>query len=520
MNYKNIFQLSIIIFFTVVSSSFSTSKPFPQHIKYPHCTQPSIPDDKLAQDISEYYYYWKDKYLKPTGSTSGGYYIKTPGTTTSALTVSEAHGYGMMTFALMAGDNPYGDPDAKKIFDGMFKVFEDHPSRYGDHLMAWAFGSDGNGGETFGTNTSAATDGDLDIAYALLLAHTQWGSDGEIDYLSKARLVIEDIKTFEMNEKNHMVMIADNLYWADPNLQESDCPSIYYLSRCSDWMPDHFRPFKEATNDNFWDVAIDTVYSIYNHIIDMYSPNTALTPGFINYSNHAPYAYGNNNENLDFTYDACRVPWRMATDFVHYNKEEPKEIINKTSNWIMSSTNRDPWEIKGSYKLNGDPMVTWGTACFVGPMLTACMADKSSISQNFINDGWDVLTYDKEGYYEDSIKLLCMLLLTGNWWKPELSTTASLFKPSTNENLKLKVTTKSINNGLTVSYTLKNSSPVKFNLYSSNGRKIYSENKDSQKVGYNKLFIAFNNNSLSNGVYYGELVTPNERATLKINILD
>lgn len=519
MKFTKFFILSLLFLLVINSMVHSMNKPFPQNVEYEHCTQPSHAKNTMAQDIYEYYEYWKEKYLTPAGSTIGGYYIKTTGSTSNALTVSEAHGYGMMTFALMAGSSPLGDPNAKNIFDGMFKVFDEHPSRYSDDLMAWAFGSDGNGGETFGTNTSAATDGDLDIAYALLLAHTQWGSKGTINYLEEAIRVINAIKKYEMNEKNGMVMIADNLYWADPNLEESDCPSIFYLSRCSDWMPDHFRAFKEATGDDFWTIAIDTVYSVYNQIINQYSPVTALTPGFVNYSNHSPYAYGNNDENLNFTYDACRVPWRIATDFAHYKESAPKVIIEKISSWIMSSTSNDPWEVKGSYKLNGDPMVTWGTACFTGPMLTACMVDKSSTSLDYIDEGWNVLTYDKEDYYEDSIKLLCMLLLTGNWWKPELSTTPISNHNPMKNNLQLSIIPNRITNTIEVSYSLKNSCNIEFNLYSMNGKRIYHTTTDANHSGINKMNISFNNKVLSTGVYYGELITQDKRLTTKVNFL-
>ena len=41
--------------------------------------------------------------------------------------------------------------------------------------------------------TSSATDGDMDIAYSLLLADKQWGSDGEIDYLKQGKKVIDAI---------------------------------------------------------------------------------------------------------------------------------------------------------------------------------------------------------------------------------------------------------------------------------------------------------------------------------------
>ncbi len=218
-------------------------------------------------------------------------------------------------------------------------------------------------------------------------------------------------------------------------------------------------------------------------------------------------------------YDACRVPWRIATDFVHYNMQAPKAIIEKISNWIMSSTANDPWEVKGSYKLNGDAMVTWGTACFTGPMLTACMVDKSSTSLDYIDEGWNVLIYDKEDYYEDSIKLLCMLLLTGNWWKPQLSTTLIINDASSNNDLQLSFNSNGINTTIEVYYTLRNSGSVEFNLYSTNGRKVFHTVKNTNYSGSNKININFNNKFPSTGVYYGELITEGQKAILKVNLL-
>ena len=40
---------------------------------------------------------------------------------------------------------------------------------------------------------NSATDGDLDIAYALLLADVQWGSIGEINYRGEAERTLEAI---------------------------------------------------------------------------------------------------------------------------------------------------------------------------------------------------------------------------------------------------------------------------------------------------------------------------------------
>ncbi len=514
---KKLLIIPTLLFLTFSPIYSAENRAFPQSEVYDHCIQPDYSGNNLASEISEFFFYWKNKYLTQAGSTPGGYYIKTTGSTQTALTVSEAHGYGLLTFALMAGDGQYADSEAKTIFDGMFHFFSDHPSRHGDNLMSWAIYTDNSGGEQFKRN-SAATDGDLDIAYALLLAHDQWGSDGQINYLEEAQKVIADIKKWEMNNKNNMVMIADNEYWADPNLTVNDCPDIFYLSRCSDWMADHFRAYSKYTNDGFWDIAVDTIFSVYNYVIQNYSPSTGLTPGFVNQANHEPFAYGNNQENLEFTYDACRVPWRIATDYVHYESSKSKTILNKLSDWIISKTNGDPWEIKGGYTLAGNALVTWETNCFTAPLLCACMADKSSTAQDFLDEGWKAITYSTEDYYEDSINLLCMLLMTGNWWKPEAPTEIT-DKNTVKEHLDFSMSGRAIKNSITVSYSLNKSCSVTLNVYAINGKQIHSYKNDHRNTGNHTMTIALDNGTVSNGIYLGELTAGGERVFAKVNIL-
>ena len=49
------------------------------------------------------------------------------------VTVSEAHGYGMLIAVSMADY----DSEAKDLFDGMVRYYLAHPSQIGSHLMAW-----------------------------------------------------------------------------------------------------------------------------------------------------------------------------------------------------------------------------------------------------------------------------------------------------------------------------------------------------------------------------------------------
>jgi endo-1,4-beta-D-glucanase Y len=162
------------------------------------------------------------------------------------LTVSEAHGYGMVLMALMAGH----DPQAQTIFDGMFAYFRDHPSGITPSLMSWY--QSGSCANASGNDT--ASDGDLDIAFALLLADKQWGSCGAVNYLDEARNVIAGIKSGELDPTKQFVTLGD---WMSPG----DAP-YDDATRSSDFMPDHYRSFLAATSDGTWTDVLEQTYDI------------------------------------------------------------------------------------------------------------------------------------------------------------------------------------------------------------------------------------------------------------------
>jgi hypothetical protein len=41
-----------------------------------------------------------------------------------------------------------------------------------------------------------------------------------------------------------------------------------------------------------------------------------------------------------------------------------------------------------------------------------------SSHQAYLNAGWDRIKNWRKNYYGDTINLLCMLLISGNWWAP------------------------------------------------------------------------------------------------------
>jgi hypothetical protein len=159
------------------SASFPTVSYTQGTIKPNH-----VSSEELGTQLLTFYQQWKKLYLWQ-GCGTGRYIVKvdadgkTPlgDSAKDTITVSEAHGYGMLITVMMADV----DPDAQKIFDGMVAFFKDHPASSGPGLMAWdQVKGCGNGPD----GDVSATDGDLDIGYALLLADRKWGSLGAVNY--------------------------------------------------------------------------------------------------------------------------------------------------------------------------------------------------------------------------------------------------------------------------------------------------------------------------------------------------
>lgn len=381
----------------------SLNKPFPQALEYKGCIKPNgITQAQMNDSVTGCYSSWKKRYVRESNGTTpgGGYYVEMKGTggDGNEKTTSEAHGYGMIIFALMAGH----DADAKKYFDGMYNMYDKHRSTKNKDNMSWII----DDSELTEKDAGSATDGDLDIAYALLLADTQWGSKGKINYLGEAeRIITNGIKKGDMGAETKRTLLGD---WIDDK----------YSTRASDWMPGHFRAYYKATKDKFWIESADNIYNMIDQITKTYSPQTGLMPDFIvgDPVKPAPPNFLEADTDDDYSWNSCRYPWRIALDYAHYGTPEAKNACNKTVNWLKEKTSDNPSRIVAGYNLGGEPIADYSNLAFTAPFVTACIADESH--QSYLNDGWYLLTRVGQGYYSDSIALLCLLLISGNWWAP------------------------------------------------------------------------------------------------------
>ncbi|MFH9725604.1 glycosyl hydrolase family 8 [Streptomyces sp. NPDC017254] len=382
-----------------------TAVPFGSHLK-PYAAgmlKPSGSQATIDQKVVDYYNRWKSAFVRQNCG-NGWYQIISPDA--DHPYVAEAQGYGMVVTATMAG----ADPDAKKIFDGLVKWKIDHPSAVNPNLLAAEQDvacKSVNGGD-------GATDGDMDVAYGLLLADKQWGSTGTYNYKDLALKHIAAIKKDELNPTTKLLKLGD---WSGSGDQ------YYYISRTSDWMVDHFRAFRTASGDTTWDAVRTAHQTQISRLQSTYASGTGLLPDFVVDTNTTPKpAPGEVLEDPNdgaYWWNACRTPWRIADDAVTSGDATSLAAARKVNSWIKTKTGGDPNKIAIGYKLNGTQISSGSEAAFFAPFAVAAMTDSGS--QAWLDALWNKMLatpIDTSSYFSASIQLQVMITASGNHWVP------------------------------------------------------------------------------------------------------
>jgi endo-1,4-beta-D-glucanase Y len=360
---------------------------------------------ELDSATAAYYDAWKAQYLV-AGCAAGQYRILTS-PSTPTYTVSEGHGYGMLIAAIIEGH----DPDAHAIFDGLYAYYDAHRSQIDSGLMAWA--QDQSCANVQGADS--ATDGDLDIAYALMLADRQWGSSGAIDYAKAARRIVTSILTSDVDPTGS-ILVGDWVKSTDTH---------YGGTRPSDFMTTHFRAFSRFSA--MADVVVDHTYAVVDYLQTNDAPATGLLPDFATGAagamptpSPAPPDWLEGADDGAYAYSACRVPWRIATDFVIAGDSRARRAVLPINAWVRATIGDDPSKIVDGYQLDGTALGSTNSLAFVAPFAVAAMVEPDvGTNQAWLDRSWDAIASQPLGdYYGDTIKMLAMIVASGNWWAP------------------------------------------------------------------------------------------------------
>jgi endo-1,4-beta-D-glucanase Y len=357
-------------------STGSPAKPFPQNAAVGTC-MPATNAAKFSSAIAQIYANWTKTFVQ-------GNKIVAP-EQQNAVT-SEAMGYGMMIAAAM------GD---KTAFDSFWGYVS--PKLSGG-LMTWKEGQSGS-----------ASDADLDIAYALLMASVQWPTAqvGGQTYAAASSNMAKAIASSDL--VSNIVSGGSSFHSAPFN-------------------PSYFAPAWMRKLDGL-SGAVNANYTLVNANVG--AASNGIPTDWANTSNGAPSGPGSAQVTSEIQdaggamgYDAARVPWRLGmdaclgggnttalkaiVDFFAAKYDAGATIDLMKAGWIKTSGAVHPkaQNMQGSYI---GPMGVGGMA-----MSNAAMRDRAFRAMLDMLESGDY----NHTYFPSTVGLLSLLALSGNFPTP------------------------------------------------------------------------------------------------------
>ncbi|MBP5724166.1 MAG: Ig-like domain-containing protein [Bacteroidales bacterium] len=375
--------------------------PFPQNYKYPYGN--IYTGSNVKDKIQSLYTTWLGKYY--TEGTCKGQqcarikFVQDGESGTN--TVSEGIAYGMLIFVFM--DNATNNTQDK--FDRLWRYYQANAN--GNGFMNWKVNAF-TGNVTSGSgNANGATDADVDVAQALMLAHKQWGSDGAINYKDAAEGMIARIWTHEVDQSAKVLKPGDAF-----NDYDNPC---YFITNALEL-------FKQFDKTHDWTSIVNGCYSLMGKVAN---GSTGLIPDWCYSDGRLLNGLIDGKFESIFGYDAVRIPWRLAHAYAWYGHEQAYNMASKITTWSQSKCGGNPASLKDGYTLAGQEgtgglggsLRSWGTstnACFSSGLSIGAMVDSKFSS--YMDQCWAVgNTSDPYGaYYTHTTQLLYMLCLTGN----------------------------------------------------------------------------------------------------------
>ncbi|NTW70116.1 MAG: endoglucanase [Chlorobiaceae bacterium] len=305
-------------------------------------------------------------------------------------TVSEGEAYAMLRAVLM---------NDKKTFDECLAWSEATLSRkesHGDNLLAWHF----ENGRV--SDSTSASDADIDYAYSLLLAHRAWQ---ESRYLDLSRTVLQSILDKES------VLVNNKLYLLPWPVGKGGSTPETVPQNPSYYAPSHFRLFYEVTGDKRWIELVDTTYELLGRL-QKSSEKPGLVPDWcaLDLQGNIIPMQGKAN---GYGWDAVRVPLRIAADYYLNNDHRALKVLRRFSGFFEQEF-RENGKIASGYSGSESTKSPMENPLFYAAAYAATEAADSPIApemlhrlRNYIHQNSDEWYYNEaDDYYVNSLAWL------------------------------------------------------------------------------------------------------------------
>jgi endoglucanase len=288
----------------------------------------------------------------------------------SGAVASEGIAYGMLLSVAMAD---------QALFDGLWKFYQDHLDKNGlMNLRTAKCEAPGN------NNANAATDADLDATMALVQASSRWPG-ASAGYLSKAETLASKIVQFESD-------MCDGRRILRPSDAYGGCSDASYpIVKPSYFAPGYYKVFARyfSSQATTWLSLSDSayqLYAIYQARMNDLVPDSSAPDG--------------SDDGSQYSYEACRTPWRVAVDYAWTGDTRAKTFMQNISSWVDGH--------------GGLPAAAQAqNSAFVGAFALAGGYDQGKFDGYMT--GWLSADLDDTPYYPGTLRVLYLLVAAGKF---------------------------------------------------------------------------------------------------------
>lgn len=374
-------------------------RPFPQHVSYP---AKALKPDHLSQEdmdrsVRLAYGEWLAAYMLP--DIEAGRAFLRMGVDKRRMryfvyATSIGQGLAMWISTLIAGD----DLNAQGRFDRLFAFCQARPSR-----NQFALASGYSMPDVVPSLPAASrSQGDMLIAYSLLMADKQWGSIGQINYRAEAQAILQALQ--------ETCIHPESLHVLQGNDTNENNHTQYASTLSINYAPALFDAFSTAKLEPIWPAVSKRMAGLVQETLN--GENIFPPPSIITASQEMPV------ETQTFLPGNTIFLLNLSLAMLCCPKPEYEALLDAINHRLLESCNGDPGKIVSAYNLKGEPLSQEPSLAMTAAF---AMASIWQPGQAWVNALWDHLAaskIDREDTFGATIRLLALMTLSGNLWHP------------------------------------------------------------------------------------------------------
>lgn len=346
----------------------------------------AIEQKQAADQLEGSYARWKKGFLKPI-DTDGNIDVVAHGTyePVEKHRLSEGRGYGMMIAAFM------GDRDTVEKL-----IKTDRAVENANGLSPWDIDP-----QNKVVDSTAASDGDEDMAFGAILADMLWGKETDL---------------FRVYAKDKAQAILHKLVEPDTNILRPGDTWGGSQDKANAVNPSYIRPLAYRMFARYADSPADKarwneVRKVNSELMrQIADPTTGLVPDWT--STHGGPVTDYQGQGHDAAWDAARYAMFVAADAIVSGDALEIAQLEK-----MNKTYKSDGASEGSgRKLDGTVIDPTPNAVFIAPTAVAAMIDPDMNYRQAALEA--MIKSENKTYYEDSIRLIGLGIVSGKFFDP------------------------------------------------------------------------------------------------------